>query len=168
MEEIWKRIHTWLDANAPKGYGQLRPAASAKSVSDAEEAMGQKLPADLKASYLVHDGQFDEPGLIGGEGWCLLSLQEMVEKWQAWSKSQDRGRLPIAWGTMGDYIFLDLRDGEQPDRVMVQRLDSDVPDPMAPSFRSWLEDFANKLDDDEFAYSESEGCVMYADEIDID
>jgi cell wall assembly regulator SMI1 len=93
MEEIWKRIHAWLDANAPQGYGQLRPGASAESISEAEEAMGQKLPADLKASYLVHDGQFDEPGLIGGEGWCLFSMQETLEKWQAWSKSKDRGRL---------------------------------------------------------------------------
>jgi cell wall assembly regulator SMI1 len=168
MEEIWKRIHTWLDANAPQGHGQLRPGASAESVSEAEEVMAQKLPPDLKASYLVHDGQFDEPGLIGGEGWCLFSLQETVEKWQAWGKSQDGGRLPIAWGAMGDYIFLDLRDDEQPGRVMVQRLDSEAPDPVAPSFRSWLEDFANKLDDDEFAYSESDGCVMYADDIDID
>ena len=60
------------------------------------------------------------------------------------------------------------RDGEQPGRVMVQRLDSDAPDPVAPSFRSWLEDFANKLEDDEFAYSESDGCVKYADQIEID
>jgi cell wall assembly regulator SMI1 len=168
MEKIWKRIHRWLDANAPQGYGQLRPGASAESVSEAEAAIDQKLPDDLKASYLVHDGQLDEPGLIGGEGWCLLSLQETVEKWHTWSKSRDRGRLPIAWGTMGDYIFLDLRDGEQRGRVMVQRLDSDVPDLVAPSFRSWLEDFANKLEDHEFAYSESDGCVMYIDEIDLD
>lgn len=42
------------------------------------------------------------------------------------------GRLPIAWGAMGDHIFLDLRDGEQPGRVMVQRLNSDVPRPGGP------------------------------------
>jgi len=48
---------------------------------------------------------------------------------------------------------------------MVQRRDSNEPDPIARSFRSWLEDFANKLDNDEFAYSEDDGCLMYADEI---
>jgi len=170
MEEIWKRIQTWLAANAPQGHGQLRPAASADSVSAAEEAICLKLPADLKASFLVHDGQVDEPGLIGGEGWCLLSLHEIVEQWQRWSKSesQDVGCVPIAWDAMGDYIFLDLRDSEQPGRVMVQRRDSAVPDPVAPSFRSWLEDFANRLDNGEFAYSEDDGCLMYADEIDVD
>ena len=51
---------------------------------------------------------------------------------------------------------------------MVQHRDRDVPDTVAPSFHSWLEDFADKLDTDEFAYSERDGCVMYADEIDID
>ena len=163
MEEIWKRIHTWLGANAPKGYGQLRPGATRESISAAEETMGQQLPADVSASYLVHDGQVDEPGLIGGEGWCLFSLREIVDHWQQWSHSQDRGRLPIARGGTGDYIFLD-----QLGSVMVQRRDRDVPDTVAPSFHSWLEDFADKLDTDEFAYSERDGCVMYADEIDID
>lgn len=51
---------------------------------------------------------------------------------------------------------------------MVQRVDSDEPDLVAASFRAWLEDFANKLDNDEFAYSDSDGCLMYADEVDID
>ena len=69
---------------------------------------------------------------------------------------------------MGDYIFLDLRHGEQPGRVMIQRLDSDVPDRVAPSFRSWQKDFADKLEHDEFAYSASDECLMYADEIDLD
>lgn len=168
MEEIWKRIHAWLDANAPPGYGHLRPGASAESVSAAEETMGQKFPADVKASYFIHDGQVDEPGLIGGEGWCLFSLREMVEQCQRWSNSGVRDRLPIAWGAMGDHIYLDLQDSEQLGRVMVQRMDSDEPDPVAPSFSAWLEDFANKLDNDEFAYSESDGCLMYADEVDID
>ena len=164
MEEIWKRIHRWLNANAPKGYGQLRPGASAHSISAAEDAIGQELPADLKASYLIHDGQVDEPGLIGGEGWCLFSLREIVDHWQRWSTSQDRDRLPIAWNPMGDHIFIDLRDVAH-GRVMVQRRDSNDPDVVASSFRSWLEDFANKLDNAEFVYSEDDGCLMYADEI---
>ena len=63
------------------------------------------------------------------------------------------------------FAVLDLRGSEQPDSVMVQRRDSNEPDPIARSFRSWLEDFANKLDNDEFAYSEDDGCLMYADEI---
>jgi hypothetical protein len=51
---------------------------------------------------------------------------------------------------------------------MVQRRDRDAPDNVAASFRSWLEDFAGKLDAEEFAYSEDDGCIMYADEVDLD
>ena len=171
MRAIWKRIHTWLVANAPKGYGKLRRGATAEAIQAAEKAMRLKLPPDVKASYRIHDGQRNEPGLIGGEGWCLLSLREMVKTWRRWSRHDPRyaSRVPVAWGGAGDHIFLDLGpDADQPGCLIVQRSDSDEPDPVAPSFRCWLEDFADKLDDDEFAYSEEHGEIMYADELDLD
>jgi cell wall assembly regulator SMI1 len=171
MKAIWKRIHAWLDTNTPEGYGQLCPGARAEAIQEAENSMGLKLPRDVKASYRIHDGQDNEPGLIGGEGWCLLSLQEMVKQWRRWSQADPRDAhyVPVAWGGTGDYVFLDLRpDAEEPGCLMVQRRDSADPDPVAPSFRFWLEHFADKLDDGEFAYSEDDGCIMYADEIDLD
>jgi cell wall assembly regulator SMI1 len=171
MKAIWKRIHTWLDANAPEGHGHLRPGASAEAIQAAEKALGLKLPADVKASYRIHDGQSNEPGLIGDEGWYLLSLRKMVMDWRAWSRSDPdyAYRVPVAWGGAGDLVFLDLGpDSEKPGRLMVQRRDRAEPDPVAPSFRFWLEDFADKLDDGELAYSEEDGCIMYADEVDLE
>jgi cell wall assembly regulator SMI1 len=171
MKDVWNRIHEWLDVNAPEGYGRLRPGASAEAIRAAGKAMGLILPADGKASYRIHDGQGNEPGLIGGEGWCLLSLQEMVENWNRCSQADEASayRLPVAWGGLGDYVFLDFgSELQQSGVVMVQRHDRHDPDPIAPSFRDWLEEFADKLDDGEFMYSEEDGCIMYADEIDID
>lgn len=171
MKAIWKRIHAWLEANAPAGYGHLRPGATAEALRAAEEAMGLKLPGDVRASYRIHDGQRNEPGLIGGEGWRLFSLQEMVKQWRRWSRSDPRNArcVPVAWGGAGDHVFLNLDPGaDLADRLMVQRRDSAEPDPVAPSFRSWLEDFADQLEEDEFAYSEDHGCIMYADELDLD
>jgi cell wall assembly regulator SMI1 len=171
MEEVWKRIEGWLDENAPAGYANLRPGASAEAIQAAEEAMGLKLPADVKASYRVHDGQSNEPGLIGGEGWCLLPLQQMVAWWRKWCEQSQRFRecVPVAWGGAGDYIFIDLSPTTtSPGCIIVQRSDTDGPDPVASSFRSWLEEFAEKLEDDEFAYSEDDGCLVYSDEIDLD
>jgi cell wall assembly regulator SMI1 len=168
MKALWKRIHDWLDANAPAGYGHLRPGASADAIRAAEAAMGLKLPADVRASYRVHNGQGDEPGLIGGERWCLLSLREMVEQWGRWSQSNpnDACCVPVAWGGAGDYVFVDLDPASgPPGLLMVQRRDRADPDPVAASFRSWLEDFADKLEDGEFVYSEEDGCLMYADEL---
>jgi hypothetical protein len=171
MKVVWDRIHTWLDANAPAGYGKLRPGASAKAIRDAEKAMSLKLPDDVKTSYLLHDGQVMEPGLIGGEGWRLLSLQEIVEMWGHWSRADpaDAHYVPIAWGEMHDYVFLNLDpDSEAPGCLMIQRSDRAEPDPFDPSFSSWLERFVSELENGAFAYSEEHGVVMYADEIDLD
>jgi len=40
MESIRGRMQTWLDANAPKGYGDLRPGASAAAIRAAVKALG--------------------------------------------------------------------------------------------------------------------------------
>ena len=171
MKAVWKRIHTWLDENAPAGYGNLRPGASADAISAAEKAMKLTLPRDVKASYRVHDGQKLEPGLIGGEGWMLLPLRDIVKVWRKWSRANpnDAHYVPIARIGAGDYIFLNLDpDSEDPGCLMIQRKDSDDPDPFMPSFSSWLRDFADQLEEGEFAYSEEDGEIMYADEIDFD
>src|SRR5687767_10552776 len=110
MKAVWKRIHAWLDENAPAGYGKLRPGASAKKIEAAENAMGLKLPNDVKASYRIHDGQSIEPGLVGCEGWMLLSLQQMVKVWRRWSRAKPKHAhfVPIAWLGTDDYVFLNL------------------------------------------------------------
>jgi cell wall assembly regulator SMI1 len=171
MESLWKRIHDWLDANAPEGYGDLRPGATENQISAAEQALGLDLPHDFKASYRIHDGQGNEPGLIGGEGWCLLSLEEMVEQWRRWCQfnPQNACCVPVAWGGTNDYVFLDLRpEAGKSGCLMIQRGDSAEPDPLAPSYAAWLVDFVDRLERGEFAYCEEEGCIMYADEIDPD
>lgn len=171
MIEIWERIHAWFDENAPAGYGNLRAGAGAGDIAMAEKVMGLKFPPDLATSYRVHDGQGNEPGLIGGEGWCLLPLKDTVAFWQKRCEASPRFKecVPLAWGGAGDYIFLDLSSSaKSAGSIIVQRSDSEEPDVVAASFRSWIEEFADKLEGDEFAYSEADDCVMYADEIDLD
>src|SRR4051812_47853514 len=110
MKRVWDRIHAWLDANAPAGYGGLRPGASAEAIAAAEVAMGLTLPDDVKASYRIHDGQDGGPGLIGGEGWFLLPLEQIVRGWRNWSRDESNVArwVPLAWIGMGDYVFLNL------------------------------------------------------------
>ncbi len=171
MKKVWDRIHTWLAANAPAGYGNLRPGASAETIESAENAMGLKLPDDVKASYRIHDGQSTEPGLVGGEGWRLLSLQEIVQDWGRWSRAnpKDARFVPIAWGGMGDYVILDLGPRPAgPGRLLIQRRDRDELDALVRSFSVWLENFAGELEAGEFAYSQEEGGVMRTDLLDLD
>src|ERR1700678_2523651 len=145
MKAVWKCIHAWLGENAPAGYGNLRAGATAKAIQAAENVIGPKLPDDVKASYRIHNGQGMEPGLVGGEGWMLLSLQEIVKLWRRWSKANPKHAhfVPIAWNRTGDYVVLNLDpDSKEPGCLMIQRSDSSEPDPMMPSFAAWLEDFA--------------------------
>jgi hypothetical protein len=65
-------------------------------------------------------------------------------------------------------VDLSADAGERGGVIVQRRAAAAGPDPVAPPFRSWLEGFAEQLEDDEFAYSEAHGEVMYADEIDFD
>ena len=101
----------------------------------------------------------------------------MVQQWRRWSQADptDSCLVPLAWIGTGDYVFLNLDpdfrnldpDAEEPGYLMIQRRDSDDPDPFMPSFSFWLEDFADELESGAFAYSERHGVVMYAGEIDL-
>lgn len=55
----WDRIERWFAANLPGRDLRLRPPATASALAEAEERLGRALPADLRASFLVHDGQED-------------------------------------------------------------------------------------------------------------
>ena len=181
MKAIWDRIHAWLAANAPAGYGDLRPGASADEIRAAEEAMGLKLPDDVVASYRLHDGQDTRArygrGLVGGEGWRLLPLQEIVELWGHWSRAdpEDARYVPIADIGTGDCVFLNLDpdfldldpDAEEPGYLVIHRRDSAEPYPFMPSFSDWLEELADELESGKFAYSARHGSVMHAGEIDL-
>src|SRR5437667_10255962 len=78
MKTVWRRIHNWLDANAPEGYSHLRPGGSAEAIRAAEAATGLKLPAAAKASYRIHDGQGTAPALIGAEGRRFVPLRDVA------------------------------------------------------------------------------------------
>ena len=131
--------------------------------------MGVRLPDDVKASYRVHDGQGQEPGLIGGEGWLLLPLRDVVETWGRWFQANpdDAHRVPIASNRGSDFVFVDLDPAsEGSGSIMIQRADSADPDRLAPSFTAWLAQFADELEDGVFAYSQEDGEVVLADDVD--
>jgi cell wall assembly regulator SMI1 len=55
----WARIERWFATHLPDRALRLRPPASEAAIAEAEEQLGRRLPADLRASYRVHDGQDD-------------------------------------------------------------------------------------------------------------
>ncbi len=59
VAKSWERIDAWLEEHLTLAYGSLRPPADEADLESVEEAIGQPLPADVRASYLIHDGQED-------------------------------------------------------------------------------------------------------------
>jgi len=89
----WVRIAAVLEATAPDLLAALPAGASSADVAGAEQRLGVELPADVRESFAVHDGSgehtgFDVPrgyvdGVLAGH---LLSLDEVVSKWETWPK----------------------------------------------------------------------------------
>jgi cell wall assembly regulator SMI1 len=85
MKPLFDRIHVWLAAHAPAVLADLRPPATQQQLRAAERAMNLTLPADVRAAYLIHDGQATgddgdfRPFLYGSEWLCL---KRMVEEWK--------------------------------------------------------------------------------------
>lgn len=105
LEDTWCRIRGWLATNAPDVLTSLAPPATDDQFRAAEDAMGVKLPAEVRACYRIHDGQQPVPtplpsnpalrcvpAFLDGEDW--LSLDRMVESWRMMKRLLDAGSFP--------------------------------------------------------------------------
>ena len=87
MGGVWRRIEAWLQVHALDMLGSLRFGATADKITRTEAVLRVRFPADVRASFRLHNGQqaaVDEPlrlvlGLI--DGWELLSLEKMCQQW---------------------------------------------------------------------------------------
>ncbi|PRY13553.1 SMI1/KNR4 family protein [Kineococcus rhizosphaerae] len=154
----------------------LRPPATVDQLDAAQEHLGRPLPADVRALYLLHDGQVqhrhDDPrwaaGLLGGEP--LLPLQDVLFHWDQWAGFEDetgldegvssepegfarakyslRGWIPLTHDGGGNHVGIDL----DPDvrgtvgQVLLFGRDDEWHRVLAPSLRSYLEQLADLLD----------------------
>lgn len=105
----WARIDAWLKANAPELGASLRPPASEGSLRALEQALEKPLPADLRASWAIHDGQ--EGGAIVWwlDSWQLLSVADATAQMAAWSESDApwrAGLIPVA-ASLDDLLCAD-------------------------------------------------------------
>jgi cell wall assembly regulator SMI1 len=128
LRENWKRIVRWHAENVRDDEGlpadrSLPAGASAPDIDQAEQAIGLRFPADLRASYLLHDGSAGYG--IFPWGYSFLSLAELVHEWQRnrkllahdWATSPSGPIRPVHWSTKwipvgsnqsGDFDCIDL------------------------------------------------------------
>src|SRR5215204_4801815 len=91
VEDAWRRIVAWYEANTPPGSLRLPTGASESALRSAEREMVLSLPSDLRAFYRIHDG-------LGGK-WLLHygefnTLDQLVSAWRGHRGLEQRSRVP--------------------------------------------------------------------------
>jgi len=56
VAESWRRIEAWMSKHCPEVVARLLPGVSEEDIVAFEQAIGQKLPEDVKDSYRIHEG----------------------------------------------------------------------------------------------------------------
>lgn len=175
MKDLWNRIDSWLEANAPSLLSQLQPGATEAAIQKAEAFLGVEFPEDVKASYRIHNGQSGGSNLI--YAWELLSLERTLEEWQVWqelfaqgefefSESQPRGPIRTYWWNpfwipltdngAGDHHCLDLDPAPGGEVGQIIAVWHNYPDRyvIANSFQTWLEKFADDLQAGKYIFAD--------------
>ena len=131
---LWQRLENWLCEYAPVFCRwPLAPGASKRDLQAFERAIGAKLPADVRESYLRHNGSAGVSLLaIVGEGkW--VTLNEAIHHWKLFQDIKPEleaagsletpkgpmkkvhisaGWIPISDDSGGDHLCVDLDPAE--------------------------------------------------------
>jgi|SRR5581483_608276 len=93
IAEAWRRIDRWFETFAPAYAHTFLPGVTDKELAEAEAILGVTLPADMKASYQIHNG-VSTSNEIFLSGKDLSPLESLIELW----KSQlDLSKRDPAW-----------------------------------------------------------------------
>lgn len=166
MRDLWDRIERLLQTHNPRLLAKLAPGADEASLDALEAKVGVTLPDDFRASYRIHNGSGEWPIEPYGE---LLSLAGIAEKWDFWrAMSEGDGFegmeafpegpirtdawfnarwLPLTDNQSNCHRCLDLNPapGGSVGQVITFLRDDGAAHIVAPSFRAYLEAFADTL-----------------------
>ncbi|MGW8431088.1 SMI1/KNR4 family protein [Curtobacterium citreum] len=183
-----ERLHaafTRLTALTP-GEMLLRPPATEADLTAAETHLGRQLPADVRALYLLHNGQHQytpaDPRFAAGlfAGQPLLPLPDLMLNWDQWAgfeaqedmdefaasnpegfvqpKYSTRGWIPLTHDGSGNHIGVDLNPGPAgaTGQVITFGADDDAHQVLAPSLTSYLEQVADLIESGAIVPSDDE------------
>jgi cell wall assembly regulator SMI1 len=169
--DVTVRVHDAFHrlADSIAGDMMLRPPATEADLTVAEAHLGQQLPADVRALYLLHDGQHQytaaDPRFAAGifTGLPLLPLHDVLFNWDQWEgfeaeedmddfasstpegfvhpKYSTRGWIPLSHDGGGNHIGVDLNPGPAgtAGQIITFGRDDDEHQVLAPSLLSYLE-----------------------------
>ncbi len=87
VEEAWQGLKNWCKQYLPELLDNLNPGTTVRELDEFEAAIGQRLPIDVRESYLIHNGQKNEGDLyVTGLlfGMPILPLSEALREWENW------------------------------------------------------------------------------------
>jgi cell wall assembly regulator SMI1 len=178
VNELWNRLQTWLEQNAPELLETMQPGASETQIAALEKHLGVRLPDDYRAFLQLCNGQVEgaEFGFYDGE---LLSVDTVKFQWDVWKKLLDQGTfeesraaphpgikndwwnarwIPFTHDGGGNNLCLDLdpAKGGTVGQVITMWHDSSERELMFPSFTVWLESVLDGLESGEIVFDAKE------------
>lgn len=180
----WQRLENWCKQYLPELLYSLNPGTTIYELDDFEAAIGQRLPIDVRESYLIHNGQQENhlymTGLLFGVP--ILPLFEALREWQYWRQIEtdsdndemngeytfsaphgaiqpnytNPGWIPLTFDGCGNHIGIDLA----PDRngvvgqVIAFGYDENVKYVIANSWADFLNNVAFELEAGNFCINQ--------------
>ena len=192
MEEIWTKIETWLQNNAPQVLEILQHGASEDQVRELEDFLSVKFPDDFKSLYRICNGQSScDYGVFNGRE--FLSLERIKDEWSIWknllddgafqeSDGQDQGSNPelgirnVWWSPQwipftcdgsGNHECLDLNPTEcgTDGQIITMWHDDNERKIVALGIKTWLKKYAQGLETGQFVFSEEYNGIVNANHI---
>lgn len=175
MDEIWTRLETFLQQNAPQIYDGLAPGATEAEIAEAEARIGFPFSDDVRQSYLRHDGQADESYCFIPGYFYSLSVSKTYQEWEeGWQFINghspdpaatdprvkrvygDPAWVAIADNVGSDSICLDFEplSGGEVGQIIYFDHESSYRRWLAPSFRVWLETIVGDLETGRLVWNE--------------
>ncbi len=97
VPKLWKRLDKALKAN-PGAKKSLKKGAAEEQIAACEKVVGHSFPDELRACYLIHDGQkagadglFPEEFVGLDSEFALLALEEIASTWTTWNDLANAG-----------------------------------------------------------------------------
>jgi cell wall assembly regulator SMI1 len=91
----WEKISFWYASNAPKGALTLSPGASEDEIQLLERLLGVNLPADIRESYAIHDGNRYLQSFFP-DGGALQSIDRIAQAWLVLADRVSKGLVVYA------------------------------------------------------------------------
>jgi cell wall assembly regulator SMI1 len=168
MRHVWRQIDAWLETYSPEVHASLSAPGDEAHIDEIQQKMGLVFPADLRASWLCHDGASGPGGFV--DGWGLFSVDETFAEWCTYESDRadpalfaslsDHVRasagvrsmywnarwVPVAGLGSSDVVCVDLdpAPGGISGQVIVRWKSGDI-ETIASSFEHWLLRFATDL-----------------------